>query len=309
MPLTPPDIARSTLLQLADLKLPPTPENFAKLYYQFSGETPPAPCAEIAKAMAADEELVALVKVLLETITHKTSGLANDLNVSNDALKQSVSELESTHDKKMILELLSGIVRSADEIQHSVESTRDELVQARQSLDEIKRELEESRRQLNEDSLTGTQNRRGMDIVLAQEIAKAKAFGTKLTVAMVDLDHFKKVNDTYGHAVGDEVLLHFVAVARSVLREADVLARYGGEEFLLILPESAINGAEFVLGRLQQLVKNSPLLHQGKKIAITFSGGIAQLKTDEDAHSLVVRADTALYAAKQAGRNCLRSAD
>lgn len=309
MAQSPVDIARATLLQLADLGLPPTPENYAKYYYQVSGEPLPEPCAEIARAMAADVALADLIKTLVETITHKTGSLASGLGSSNDGLKRSIEDLERTRDKGKILELLSAIVSSAGEIQHSVESTHNELLEAKHSLDDIKHELEESRRLLNEDALTGAQNRRGMDIVLAREIDRAKAHGSKLTVAMADLDHFKQVNDTFGHGAGDEALVHFATVARSVLREADVLARYGGEEFLLILPETAQTGAEFVVGRLQQMMKNSPLLHEGKKIDLAFSAGIAQLKSDENAHALVMRADNALLAAKQAGRNCIKTAD
>lgn len=303
------ETARATLIHLAELGLPPTPENYVRYYHQTAGDTPPDPCSEIAKAMAADEELMSMVKLLIETVTHKTSGLADHLGVTNDSLKRSVSDLEGTHDKNKILELLSHVVQSAGQIQTSVESTRDELLQARHSLDEIKGELEESRKLLNEDVLTGALNRRGMDLVLQREINRAKAFGSKLTVAMVDLDHFKLVNDTYGHSAGDEALQHFAVVARSMLRESDSLARYGGEEFLLILPESAISGAEFVLNRLRQMVKNSPLNFENQKIDLACSAGLAQLKPDENAHGLVMRADQALYTAKQAGRDCVRLAD
>ncbi len=303
------EIARATLIHLAELGLPPTPENYVRYYYQTAGEPPPDPCNEIAKAMAADEELMGMVKLLIETITHRTSGLADNLGQSNESLKRSVSDLEEARDKNTILDLLARVVQSAGQIQTSVESTRDELLQARHSLDEIRSELEESRKLLNEDVLTGALNRRGMDLVLIREINRGKASGGKLTVAMVDLDHFKLVNDTYGHTAGDQALQHFAVVARSVLRESDSLVRYGGEEFLLILPDSAISGAEFVLNRMRQMVRNSPLNFENQRIELACSAGLAQLKSDENAHSLVMRADQALYAAKQAGRDCIRLAD
>lgn len=303
------EIARATLIHLAELGLPPTPENYVRFYYQAAGEPPPDPCNEIAKAMAADEELMGMVKLLIETVTHRTSGLADHLGLSNESLKRSVTDLEEAHDKNTILDLLARVVQSAGQIQTSVESTRDELLQARHSLDEIRNELEESRKLLNEDVLTGALNRRGMDMVLIRELNRAKASGGKLTVAMVDLDHFKLVNDTYGHTAGDQALQHFAVVARSVLRESDSLVRYGGEEFLLILPDSAISGAEFVLNRMRQMVRNSPLNFENQRIELACSAGLAQLKPDENAHSLVMRADQALYAAKQAGRDCIRLAD
>lgn len=302
------EIARATLIKLAELGLPPTPENYIRYYYETAGEAPPDPCNEIARAMAADAQLMEMVRQLVEVVSHKTSGLADQLGSSGANLKRSVTDLESARDKARILELLAHVVQSAGQIQTSVESTRDELVQARQSLNEIRSELEESRKLLNEDILTGALNRRGMDLVLMREINRARN-GAKLTVAMVDLDHFKLVNDTWGHSAGDAALQHFAVVARSVLRESDTLARYGGEEFLLILPDSAISGAQFVLDRLRQMVKNSPLNYENHKIELACSAGLAQLKPDENAHSLIMRADQALYAAKQSGRDCVRLAD
>lgn len=309
MSQTPADIARTALRSLAELGLPPTPEHFSQQYYRVSGEEAPDPCAELSREIAANAELVELVRSLLETVTVKTSGLVENLGTQNQDLKQSVDTLGKTGDRKKMLELLAAIVRSAGNIQQSVETTHEELVETRHSLDDLRSELEESRRLMHEDFLTGAQNRRGMDVVLAAEIAKARRSGAKLSVAMLDIDHFKQVNDTYGHEAGDAVLLHLAALAKSVLREADVLVRYGGEEFLLILPESTLSGAEFVLGRLMQVVQKSPLTVGERKIEITFSSGIAQFQTTESAHELVGRADMALYAAKRAGRNCIRIAD
>lgn len=294
------DIARTTLLRLGELGLPPTPENFSQYYYEISGEEAPS---NTRNNNATCNELMQMVKAVLDAVSEKTGDLATDLKQRNSDIKQSIDHLNDTQEKQEILQLLGNIVSKANLIQGAVSDTHEDLVATRLALDHIKNELQETRQQLNEDALTGAQNRRAMDAVLAQEVARSRRSGNKLSVAMVDIDHFKDVNDKYGHNAGDDLLLHITTVTKSVLREADTLVRYGGEEFLLILPESETRGAEFVLNRLKQVIKKSPLIYEGKKISVTFSGGIAQLKPDENGHALVIRADAALYQAKQAGRN------
>lgn len=294
------DIARTTLLRLGELGLPPTPENFSQHYYEISGGEAPS---STRNDNSTCNELIQMVKAVLEAVSEKTGNLATGLKQCNSDIKQSIDHLSDAQGKKEILLLLGNIVAKANLIQGAVSDTHEDLLATRLELDHIKNELQETRQQLNEDALTGAQNRRAMDVVLAQEVARSKRSGSKLSVAMVDIDHFKDVNDKYGHSAGDDLLLHITTVTKSVLREADTLVRYGGEEFLLILPESDTHGAEFVLDRLKQVIKKSPLIYEGKKISVTFSGGIAQLKTDENGHALVIRADNALYQAKQAGRN------
>ena len=102
--------------------------------------------------------------------------------------------------------------------------------------------------------------------------------------------------------------MHFTSLIRSVMRKSDALVRYGGEEFTLILPETDARGAHFVLGRLQQVMARTPLNYEGKQINTTFSAGIATLKPDENGHALLRRADDAVYAAKNAGRNAIKLA-
>ena len=302
------DIARATLHRLNELGLPPTPQNYFQFYYEISGETPPAP-ENRDGVKAACPELVKMVRSLLDTISNRTEDLANDIGVRSEEMKQSVDALALAKEKVEMLRLLDSIVGKANEIHGTVEDTRDDLLATRLTLDHIQSELQETRQLLHEDGLTGAQNRRAMDTILAREVSRAQLTGSRLTVAMIDIDHFKSVNDTYGHDAGDKLLLHLTMIAKSVLREADVLVRYGGEEFLLILPDADIRGAEFVVGRLKQVLQKSPLIYEGKKIDVTFSGGIAQIKANENGHALVLRADEALYEAKRSGRNCYKVAE
>jgi len=302
------DIARTTLLQLAERELPATPDNYARVYAEISGE-PVASGRVTEDPGATSAEIVQMVRSLVNLVVDRAGNLADDLGEKNRDIRQTISELNNAEEKDLVLRLAEALTAKADSIHRSVNETRRDLENTRETLQRMSVELTETRQSLLEDSLTGAQNRRGMDSILNREVARAKRNQNRLAVAMIDIDHFKQVNDTYGHDAGDRLLAHVSMIARSVLREADALVRYGGEEFLLILPDADMKGAEFVLDRLRIVIARSPLMYNQKKIEVTFSGGLAQLKEGENGHSLVLRADRALYDAKRAGRNCIRLAD
>lgn len=155
------------------------------------------------------------------------------------------------------------------------------------------------------DSLTGLFNRQLMQKVLANEFARSKRYGSPLSLVMVDVDHFKKVNDTYGHQKGDEVLKTLADVLKGFCRSHDVPVRYGGEEFLLILPQTPLQGALHIAERIRQTVAKTPFYHNGKKLQVTVSCGLAALDkaTMETPERLIGAADQALYKAKETGRN------
>lgn len=166
----------------------------------------------------------------------------------------------------------------------------------------------QSRSESLRDPLTGLANRRWFDERLAEEMAKAERTGAPLSIALVDLDHFKAINDRFGHAAGDEVLRQFAAVARKRLRRGDWPCRTGGEEFALLLPDTSEEEAFRIVDRLRQdvaLTAFAPL----RTRAVTISGGVACWRRGESAAELRKRADDALYAAKQNGRNRIVSAE
>ena len=160
------------------------------------------------------------------------------------------------------------------------------------------------------DSLTGAHNREYLGERLKVEVAYAKRHQTDLSVLMMDVDHFKKVNDTYGHQVGDAVLVATATSLSETLRGEDVLARYGGEEFVIILRGIGLESAASVAERLRGLVETTPVWHEGQTIRCTISGGCASITCAEapSADALVAIADRRLYLAKRAGRNRVVSA-
>ena len=157
----------------------------------------------------------------------------------------------------------------------------------------------------NQDALTGAANRRAVLEALESQLSKAQRQRTPLALLMLDIDHFKRVNDQYGHLAGDQVLRHFVHVVRQRLRAQDFLGRYGGEEFLLLLPDTDLAGAQQLAQQLCQAVQAAPCDWQGQTIAVTVSVGIAGAGTSQqaDGETLLQAADQALYRAKDKGRN------
>jgi diguanylate cyclase (GGDEF)-like protein len=154
---------------------------------------------------------------------------------------------------------------------------------------------EETRKLTLEDHLTGLANRRFMDIVLKRNFAKAVRFKRPLSLIMLDIDHFKKYNDTYGHSEGDKVLVDVAKVLIKETREIDLVVRYGGEEFLVLLPETDMEGALDVAERIRQTVETST--------KVTVSLGITAYHEKMHQNEIIIKADKALYKAKQNGRN------
>jgi diguanylate cyclase (GGDEF)-like protein len=165
------------------------------------------------------------------------------------------------------------------------------------------------------DELTGLYNRRHLTERLEQESERSRRYGQGFSVALIDIDHFKTINDTHGHGVGDEVLVQFAAILRLQARFIDhvgqaperTLGRFGGEEFMIILPGTSLAGAGVCVERMRAAVAQAPFETSAGALAVTFSAGLAEQREGESAEDLLQRADEALYRAKEAGRNQLAS--
>jgi diguanylate cyclase (GGDEF)-like protein len=182
----------------------------------------------------------------------------------------------------------------------------EELTQRATPAIENARRFREARQLADLDALTGLHNRRYFHETLARECARAHRYDRRLSLIVFDLDDFKSVNDKVGHLAGDAVLAEAAARVRSVIRTADIPCRVGGDEFAVILPESAIEQAEQLFGRLQEAISSRPL-GQGGRLHI--SAGVAELKPEDDSTSFFERSDDALYRAKEAGKGQSMTAD
>ncbi|MEM9101562.1 MAG: diguanylate cyclase [Pseudomonadota bacterium] len=167
---------------------------------------------------------------------------------------------------------------------------------------------EEIERQSKTDGLTQLYNRSHWEECLRREVSRVERYEGELTIIMMDLDHFKSINDRLGHLAGDEVIRESTRILRDCLRNSDIGGRYGGEEFGVILPETDIDGALVTAERIRQAIETSDIVFNNKAIKVTASLGIAMYDVAGiSCDQLIDRADQALYQAKHAGRNCIRA--
>ena len=164
--------------------------------------------------------------------------------------------------------------------------------------------IEKLNKQATTDPLTGVYNRRFFMDSCQKNIALAKRKKEPLSILMIDIDHFKQINDTYGHAIGDEVIQKLSSIMQESQRKSDVIARYGGEEFLILLPDTPYERAKEVAQKLRKKVEESFVeTHNGKKVRFSVSIGVATIHKEDSYETLMHNADKALYQAKESGRN------
>ncbi|HZT49395.1 MAG TPA: diguanylate cyclase [Hyphomicrobiaceae bacterium] len=191
-------------------------------------------------------------------------------------------------------------------MQHEAQELRACLEQSRSQIETLRSHLAEAREVCVRDPLTALGNRRCFDESLAKALAEARSRGTALSLVLADIDNFKRVNDLFGHRIGDEILKMFARVLIDNVRTTDTVARYGGEEFAIILPGTQVDSARAMTERMRSQLESMQLAvnASGQQIGkITASFGIAELIPGDDAETLVERADAKLYEAKCAGRN------
>jgi diguanylate cyclase len=243
-----------------------------------------------------------------------------DLAASTTQYQQKMETYSQKISKaKHITELSSvmeDVLRETRLIQEEARHSRDQILAARREandaesrIKELENKLERMSELVREDQLTGSLNRRGLDDVYEREAARADRRNSPICVALLDLDNFKMLNDTYGHFAGDEALIHLVRVVKETLRPTDVIARFGGEEFLLVLPDTKIEDATQTMMRVQRALTKHFFMYKNEQILITFSAGVAQRLPGEDQDAVTNRADAAMYRAKKAGKNRVFAAE
>lgn len=189
------------------------------------------------------------------------------------------------------------------QLEMKVQERTENLEQALKTVEQLNQEL---KKLSTTDGLTGAMNRRYFDDTLNRELSQAQRHLHPVSLIMIDIDHFKKINDRYGHLIGDECIRAVVRIAQSQLqRPQDVLCRYGGEELAIILPSTSLEGAWLVAERIRELIHGTPVVVGEDAVSLTASFGIAtyQPPTDPRPDLLLEASDRALYQAKHAGRN------
>lgn len=232
-----------------------------------------------------------------------------------DGLQSSVQEAADLDDLKQVLEShLEGLLGTMDHHQKQRDEREKEVAARLQSLAErvssmeqeaqgYREHLEEQRQKALIDPLTGLPNRAAWTERLEHEVGQWQQHGNSLLLAMLDLDHFKRINDNYGHLAGDKVLKIIANVLRKRLRGSDFIARFGGEEFVLLMPNTSLPAGARIVEALRAAVEACPFHFKGEPVTITVSVGLSAFKAGDRSDLVIKRADQALYRAKDAGRN------
>jgi len=288
-----------------------------------------------------DHRVIAQAERYLEEITQRQEMIGHSLSEAKVTLKQMVTSLitnieeltdttgefhnkleqysekiSNTDDINELNQLLVLIMEETRQMQKSTSNYRNEFLAARaevslaqNKINQLETELVEMGEKVHEDHLTGILNRRGLDNAFERETSRSMRHQIPVCYALLDIDNFKKLNDTHGHKVGDDALVYLVESIKDTTRPEDVVSRYGGEEFVILLPNTKLEEAVHILSRIRRNLTKKFFLHENKRLLITFSAGIAQLQPGESQESIFKRADEALYRAKKGGKNQILTAE
>ncbi len=263
-----------------------------------------------AQLKASLSEARDAIKHMLAGFVDHLADFADATSDYHDKIESCAVKISSANDISELENVLGEVMRETRTIQINAQRSRDELRSTQQKvqesearIQELERELETTSDLVRHDQLTGVLNRRGLEETFAKEAARASRHDTTLCVSLIDIDNFKKLNDSMGHDTGDEALIHLATICRETLRPQDTVARYGGEEFIILLPETSLDDAVVALTRLQRELTKKFFLHANEKVLITFSAGVTQMLATDNQATVIKRADGAMYEAKQTGKN------
>jgi diguanylate cyclase (GGDEF)-like protein len=240
-------------------------------------------------------------------IAKRLRSLADDMSSSvgeHRARLDHASQLLSSNEGRSGQALAELVVGVIDEIARANYHLQSKLETAESRLQEQATEIETYISRSLTDPLTGLPNRREFENRMEERMAAWKRRQEVFSLLIMDVDHFKKLNDQYGHLAGDQVLAAMGRALRAAIRREDAVARYGGEEFAMLLPHTSLEQAAHVAQNVRDAVAQICVDHNGQQLTVTASAGFATIQPDEHAELLIHRADAALYAAKGAGRNC-----
>ncbi len=318
--------------QMSRLSVAPTPENFTVWYHYFAGTYPDLRHtldillrnkqsftgqrnaeihakffpnqAEQGEVIEASQELGAQIDRVLDYLKD-AGGSASDYGRTLALISSRIEETTGSEDLK---KTVSGILVATRQMEARNETLEQQLSASSQEVDKLRGDLEAMRHEAQTDALTGIANRKVFDAALQTATAEAAETGDEMSLLMIDIDHFKKFNDTYGHQVGDQVLKVLAQVLVGSVKGQDTAARYGGEEFGIILPATPLRAAKIVGDTIRRKVAGKTLINRktGEKLGkLSVSIGVGRFEPGEAPGNLVARADACLYAAKRRGRDRL----
>jgi diguanylate cyclase len=293
------DSVSSALQKLRDEKL--ELENFILAVTEQLGEITDVINADSEDRASGQKDTLSLQELLQKGIATMKDNVNNEQDI--DQLKTIVeSNIDSVRDGVESFVHRVNERHDATEVRNKKLSAK--ILQMEQKTKQLNQSLAENRKKLLYDTLTGVHSRLAYDEKIEQEFSRWKRYRSPFTYAILDIDHFKKVNDEYGHNAGDKALKIIAQLMQKQIRKSDTLCRIGGEEFVLFLTNTTAVQAEPLLTKLRNEVADSSFHFKQKRIQLTLSAGITESRTDDNVQSMYERADAALYRAKNAGRNC-----
>ena len=250
------------------------------------------------------------IKRVVESIAQEIDSLISTLEIHQESLEEkekTVKEAKNNIEDKTLKGILSGIVEELQFIRKQNEELKKKLEESNSQIKRLSEELERTRKQASVDFLTQVANRASFDRALSDMVKDFYRRNYPFALLMIDIDHFKKINDTYGHQAGDYVLRELAKLIKEQLRARDIIARYGGEEFVVILPGVTFGQAVNIAERIRKSVEKHLFRWWDKTIPVTISIGVAVMRDGLDEFSIVEKADKALYLAKKSGRNQVKT--
>jgi diguanylate cyclase len=247
---------------------------------------------------------------MLSTLVARIGSMGDSTGRFCDQIGSYQKKIEEATDFESLSGVVGGLLTETQTMRGDLQSSQEELQAARQRVEDyearmrdLERELAQVSSLVQKDPLTQVLNRRGLDEAFRVEGARAARYDSMLSLVLIDIDNFKRLNDTYGHLAGDRALVHLVQTLRATLRPTDLLARIGGEEFCVLMPTTAADEAVIATQRCLTTLAAHPLHVDGESLIVTFSGGATTWRDREPLDALIQRADEVMYAAKRAGKN------
>ena len=307
-----------------------TPENFT-VWYGFVAEAPPAMRRAmqilISNNMEFSPEVLSdlyerfyggmkhteRIRALAQQIEAAMTGVLGTLGNAGEGVRQFGETLDTTARDLLVGSPLASVraivMQVMDETRDMIERSNlleRQLTATTEEIGELRKQVEDASREAQTDALTGIGNRKSFDLQLKRCMQESMEQGGELTLLLIDIDHFKKFNDTYGHQFGDVVLKVVSKILVDGIKGRDQAARYGGEEFAILLPDTVLEDAAIVAEHLRETIGNKVIVNRETKQnfgVVTISVGVSAYRLGEPPHVFIERADAALYRAKQNGRN------
>ncbi|SFV50633.1 FIG00469765: hypothetical protein [hydrothermal vent metagenome] len=282
------------------------------LHESIQDEIKEAVSARIALDKKSVKQMIASLENILDKLSMRLIGMiekSDGSTVEIQRIKRELEDFTKTNEinfqlaHKQLYTIATALEENTLEFKSDLQDHSDEVKTLQKRVKELENELKKAQQEAKIDFLTKLYNKRALDEFLQLKEGEFKRYGRNYSIVMFDIDHFKKVNDTYGHDAGDIVLRSFASILKKDSRNVDIIGRFGGEEFMALLGETDLNGAAQYAKKVNEHVKRAKFIYKGERIPLTVSAGVAQRKDNLSLEATIEKADANLYKAKNGGRD------